>query len=711
MDTVYTTCRYCEAACGLAVQVENNKVIKIAADKDNPQTWRDICAKGLTAHELVEHPRRITAPMKRVGDRFIESTYEEAIAEISAKFRALIKEHGPDSIGYYHGNPLGFTSGIMFSLGLIDGIGTANRYNVGSVDQNNNHVVSNALFDLPYVPFNPDVDHCDYFLLIGMNPIESKFSWLGNASDGWERAKKKQAQGSKIVVVDPRRTRTAKQADQHLVVQPGQDWALLLGILHYVFSEKLQDDSACAGLPAGQLEQLRQLALNADINQLASRCGIESQTMQQIAREFSAAKGAMCLTQTGVSMHTTGTIGHWLGLVLELVTGHLDKPGGRRFDTGYINMTEFAAQGKQAEQLSRVRRQPTVMGNRSLCELSDEILTPGPGQVKAMLIHSGNPVISGPNGDRLDEALASLDMVVAVDLVQRESHRHADWLIPGVHWLERGEFLFNLAGGMDIPFAQYSRQALHPPVGIRPEWEFFIDLTLATKVPFMGRKGINGLIRFSRAMARWFNKPHWAFSPGLIERLMLKSGKALSWETLEASPHGVNYGEKRYGLLQEQLKGRAIQIAPAAFCEELQSLQARPTETTDNYPFTLIGKRTLNMMNSWLMELPNMQKRNQGNDCEVNRLDAERLGIVEGGEVEISSAVGSLRIKAALSDDVPPGIVSIQHGWGSRVFDPVGGGDAQSYGVNCNRLVDHSAMDPFSGTPNLNSTRVAIRAC
>jgi len=711
LDTVYTTCRYCEAACGLAVQVENNKVKKIAADKDNPQTWRDICAKGLTAHELVEHQRRITAPMKRVGDRFEEVSYEEAVADISARLRQLMDTYGADSIGYYHGNPLGFTSGILFSLGFIDGVGTRNRYNVGSVDQNNNHVVSDAMFELPYVPFNPDIDHCDYFLLIGMNPVESKFGWLGNASDGWKRARKKQAQGSKLVVVDPRRTRTAKHADQHLVIRPGQDWALLLGILHYVFSENLQDREACAEMPADQLRELQQLVLGADVDQLAFRCGITPQSMQQIAREFSAAEGAMCLTQTGVSMHTTGTIGHWLGLVLEVVTGHLDRPGGRRFDTGYVNMTEFAAQAKQPETLSRVRRQPTVMGNRSLCELPDEIMSPGPGQIKAMLIHSGNPVVSGPNGDKLDEALASLDLLVAIDLVQRESHRHADWLIPGVHWLERGELLFNLAGGMDKPFAQYSHQALKPPAGVRPEWDFFIDLTLATKVPFMGRRGLNTLIRISRKLSRWLNRPHWAFSPSLMERLMLSGGKVLKWKTLQDAPHGLNYGDKCYGLLKEQLKGRAIQIAPLAFRQELKALQQRSTNECEDYPFTLIGKRTLNMMNSWMMELPNMQKRHQANDCEINPADAQRLGINEGDEVEVSSAVACLRIKAVLSEDVPQGVVSIQHSWGSRVFDPVGGGEPEVYGVNSNRLVDHAEIDPFSGIPGLNSTRVALRAC
>jgi formate dehydrogenase len=547
--------------------------------------------------------------------------------------------------------------------------------------------------------------------MIGMNPAESKFSWLGSASDGWERARKKQAQGTRLVVVDPRETRTAQHADTHLRIRPGTDWAFILGLLHTVFSEELHDAAACAALPAEQFDVIRRIALSADLAGLSDRCGLDAGDIQQVARDYARARGAMCLTQTGVSMHTTGTVGHWLGLVLDIVTGHLDQPGGRRFDTGYINMTEFAASGHQPETPSRVRGQPTVMGNRALAELPDEILTPGPGQIRAMVIHSGNPVVSGPNGPLLDEALAGLDMLVAVDLVQRESHRYADWLIPGEHWLEREELLFNLAGGMDQPFAQYSARAVNAPDTIRPEWAFFMDLALAMKVPFMGKRGANTMIRLSRVLARLFNKPQWAFSPGLFERLMLKGAKTVTWRQLQEAPHGLQYRDRRYGQLNEQRGGAAIQIAPTHFCEELQSLLNEAGQDSTEYPFALIGKRTLNMMNSWLMDLPNMQKREQGNDCEIHPEDARKLGISDGAEIEVTSAVGSLRIKAQVSERVGPGVVCIQHGWGSRVFSPVQDEDPLCYGVNVNQLVDNKALDPFSGTPGLNSTRVKVIAC
>lgn len=721
MSTVYTTCRYCESNCALEIQVTDNKVTKIMADKNNPQTWKDTCSKGLTAHELVEHPRRIKAPMKRVGDEYVEASYDEAIKSISRSLTGLIKAHGKDSVGYYHGNPLGFTSGLMFSLGFIDGVGTQNKYNVGSIDQNNNHVVSQAMFDHPYVPFSPDIDHCDYLLMVGMNPAESKFGWLGSCSNGWERSKVRQKKGMKLVVVDPLHTKTTAYANQHLQVTPGKDWALLLAMVKVIFVEHLYNQVALQRLPVEQVQQLETLCQNVDSQQLANVCGIPCESIEVIAREFSAASHAMCITQTGVSMCETGTLGHWLGLVLDIITGHLDQKGGRRYDGGYINMTEFAAKGYKGESTSRVRGAPTVMGNRSLCELPDEILTPGPGQVKAMIIHSGNPVTSGPNSKLLDKAFEQLDLLVAVDLVQRESHRHAHWLIPGVHWLERGELPFNLAGGMDDPHIQYSQQALQPPEGVRPEWEFFIDLALAMKVPMLGQPGVNTIIKLTRWIASLLGKPDWAFSPAMMEKLLLKVTKKVSWSELQANPHGLQYEEKQYGQLQNQMGERVIQLVPDKFYRELQhqiDLLGDQSEVdahsrqAQEYPFYLMGKRSLNMLNSWLMELPNMQKREQQNFCEMHPEDAKRYGIADKDLVRIKSTVGEITITASISEKVTLGNLVVQHGWGSRIFAPAEkGAEAWQYGVNRNELVDNQIMDPFSGTPNLNSSRVSIERC
>jgi formate dehydrogenase len=708
--TVYTTCRYCESSCGLAVEVDTtaNRVLRIRADQDNPGSWRDICNKGLTAHEVVEHPRRLRYPMKRVGERYVRVSYEEAVQGVAADLRRIMEAHGPDAIAFYYGNPVGFGSDVVFSLGLVDGIGTRNRYSASVLDQNNQHVVSEALFGYTFVPFSPDVDSCDYLILIGGNPAMSKFAWLGGATDGWRRMLARQEQGARIVVVDPRRTRSADDADLHLAIEPGTDWAFLLGLLTVIFREGREHNGAVACLPADHVARLRGLIAEVDLEDLSARTGIPVATVEEIARGYARARGAMCLTMTGVSQNDTGTLGQWLSTVLDLVTGHFDRAGGRHWDSGFVNMTDFASRSLSEDGVSRVRGQRTVMGCRSVCELPDEIHTPGEGQVRALIIQAGNPVVAGPNGAALDEAFAELECLVAIDLVQRESHRHAHWLIPAPHWLEREELPFNLANAQSDSFLQYANRAVEPPPDVQPEWRFCTDVALAMGVPMLGRRGLNGAIRASRWLAKTLRRPGVELTPSLLERVSLAATKRASYKAVKEAPHGVAHGEKRYRQLAEFRKGAPILVAPEEFCDLLRAQLRKREMPDDAFPFVMTGARKLHLMNSWLTELPNVQKREQENRCEIHPDDARALGIADGDRIRVRSATAEIELSAEISDRVRRGIVCIPHGWGSRVFSPADGAEPIVYGVNRNLLVDNRTVDPLSGTPKLNSTRVAV---
>ena len=260
-----------------------------------------------------------------------------------------------------------------------------------------------------------------------------------------------------------------------------------------------------------------------------------------MARRFAQAPTAFCDTHTGVSQNTTGTLGEWFAHLLNLVTGRVDRPGGRRFERGYVDgVALWDKLAKPLEGTSRVRGLPAVAGYHALAELPDEITTPGQGQVRAMIIDGGNPVVAGPHGDELDEALATLDLLVAVDLVQRESHRHAHWLIPGAHWLERAELFCLVSQLQDQPFVQYAHRAVEPPPNVRGEWEFFTDLALAMKVPLFGKKGVNGFIKASRALAKVTRRPALAFNPHWIDRILVASGRRLKWKQIMAHPHGMD---------------------------------------------------------------------------------------------------------------------------------------------------------------------------
>lgn len=709
--TVYTFCRYCLASCGVEVTVDNGRIVKIAPDKQNPHSWQDFCAKGRTAAELVEHPRRITRPMRRVGDTYVEATWDEAISDIARRMSAIVDAGGPDAVASYTGNPAGFSSSnLLFMTGWLDGIGSHNRFYVGSVDQNALHVVAEAMYGSQlFVPVS-DVDNCDYFLLVGTNPAVSAWNWVETVPAGWKRTLARQRDGARIVVVDPIRTETADKADLHLAIRPGQDWALLLAMVKIILDEHLEHRGDCAELADG-LSELRALVADADLDDLAARCEIPRPDIERVAREFATAPRAMAVTRTGVSLHEAGTIGEWLGHVLNVITGRMDRPGGRRYERGYVNALRLAALAKPADHRSRIQGRALVAGHHGLDELPDEITTPGPGQVRALVINAGNPVVSGPHGAKLDAALRQLDLLVAIDLVQRESHRHAHWLLPAVHWLERDDLLALTSGLHDEPYVHYGRRATDPPAEAREEWRFFLELTLAMKRPFLGIKGMNGFVRATQSIAKFAHTPWLAFGPHWIDRMLVASSRRISWRGIMTHPHGWVLGEREFGRMRNALRtpDKRIRVAPPQFLARTYDLMAQPSpHAPPDQPLLLVGRRHRHSMNSWLNDLPGLHPGGKGNDVVLNPLDAEALGISDGDRVRLFSGVGEVELLASVNDRPRRGVVIIDHGWGSRVFDPRGVAPPISHGTNRNLLVDGSGIDPLSQTPALSSTYVGV---
>lgn len=691
--------------------MQDNRVLKISADKQNPYSWTDFCAKGRTANRLVEHPRRILHPMRRVGDSYVETTWDEAISDIAARMNAVIQAGGPDAVGTYTGNPAGFSSSnILFMTGWLDAIGTNNRYFVGSVDQNALHVVAAAMYGSELMVPVSDIDNCDYFLLVGTNPAVSAWNWLETVPGGWKRSLSRQKQGAQLVVVDPLRTETADKADVHLAVRPGQDWALLLAMVKVILDEGLEHRDDCRDLASGVAE-LRALVGDADLDDLAARCDIPRAQIEQVARDFAAAPAAMAITRTGVSLHLAGTIGEWLGHVLNVITGRMDRPGGRRFEPGYVDSLKLAALAKESPHKSRLQGRDMVAGNHGLDELPDEITTPGHGQIRAMVINCGNPVVSGPDGTKLDHALEQLDLLVAIDFVQRESHRHAHWLLPAVHWLERNDLPALTSSLHDRPYVQYGRKAVEAPPGAREEWRIFVDLALAMRKPLFGFKGTNGFVKASRKLARLTRRPGLEFTPQWIDRLLVVAGRRVKWRDVMAHPHGWVFGPREFGHLRDALRtdDKKIHAAPTEFVERARELLAGPhPEAPDGYPFQLANRRHRHSMNSWLNELPGLHPGGKGNAVVINPLDAAALSIGDGDLVRVFSPVGEIELAATLSDRPRRGVVVVDHGWGSRIFDPRGGRPPESYGANRNLLIAGAPVDPLSQTPAMSSSYVGI---
>lgn len=711
VKTVYTNCRICTANCGTKVTVDDNRVINIEPDKENAYSWRDFCRKGQTAHESLQHPYRLTSPMRRDGDKYVEATWEEAITDIARRMLTIREQYGPDAIAMYVGNPAYYASAnAFFATALLDGIGTHNRFGATSLDTNNWHRVNQELYGSPILGLLPDVDECKCFLLIGMNPAASGLGWGWTVPNGWRRVLAAQANGADLIIVDPQRTASAEKATTHLAVRPRGDWALLLGLLKVVFENGWEDQQACALLK--DLDVIRKLAADADLEDLAIHCGLESDVIKDVARRFALAETAYCETHTGVSQHPTGTIGEWFQHLLNLVTGRIDKPGGKRFERGYVDAVALWERLSPAQEIvTRVRGLPATAGYFPAAELINEIVVPGDGQVRALIMNAGNPVVSAPGGNQLDAALESLDLLVAVDILQRESHRHAHWLIPDTHFLEREDLFTLISQFQDMPFVQYARQAVEPNPNVREAWRFFTDLALAMKAPLFGKRGFNTVVKASRVVAKLLGRPLLEFNPRWLFRALVVSGRRIKWKAILSHEHGWMYGQKEYGhFVSKGLKtpDGLVHAAPSVFVAEARRLLALPPVDDATDTFILIGLRHSHTMNTWLSDLPGIRRKKKYNDAEIHPADAERLGVDTGDLVRVASRVGSIELAASVTDRVRQGTVVIEQGWGSRVFDPKGTSEAVSFGVNRNVLVDAADLDPLSQMPALNSQKVTI---
>ena len=687
--TVSTFCRICEARCGIDVTVRDGRVVRIGPDKQNPYSWRDFCSKGRSAGEVVHHPRRLLTPLRRSGGGYEPASWEEAVDDIATRLSMIRDRHGPDAVAAYLGNPVGFngSNGAWFAS-LIRGLGTANMYSVSSVDQNNLHRVCHEMYGRWLVPLVPDVDECDYFLLVGMNPAVSTFGWIHNVPDGWRRTLARQADGATVVLVDPNHTESTAKSNRHVRVWPGQDWALLLGVLVTILGEGLARTPSQPVFTG--MAELERLAGEVDVADLAVRCRVSVDTITSVAREFAAARTAMCVAHTGVSHNGEGVLAEWLSHVLNAVTGRLDAKGGRRFEPGYTPVSGLF--GTRPARPSRVRGLPALAGARSLAELADEITTPGDGQIKALICNSGNPVLSGAQGARLDDALADLELVVAVDLVQRESHRHAHWLLPAAHYLEREDLLPVYSSFEDQPFIQFAQAALEPPSGVRQEWTFWRDLALALDIPIFGPETAS-------------------MTPRHMWEKIVDGGGKVSWNAVLAAPHGLTYGTKLFGQLESAIAtpDGSVHLAPNVFVTRLrQLLEASVPQGSSEWPLLLSNQRRKSAMNSWLNDTPTALRRNVTNTLLLHPDDAAPLGIDTGDTVRVSSPVHALECTVEVSESPQVGVAVLDHGWGSRLFDPHNGQPAEEHGANRNALVSDQDVDVLSGTPSFGIVRVRV---
>jgi anaerobic selenocysteine-containing dehydrogenase len=740
--TSFRTCPLCEATCGLALEIDEGRVTRVRGDREDPFSKGYICPKGSVLPSLHEDPDRLRRPMvrDRATDTWREVSWEEAFEEIGRRLLPVLEAHGRESLAMYVGNPnVHNISLLYYGRQLGRALATRNSYSAGTVDQIPKQVSTGLMFGTTLSIPIPDVDRTDHLLILGANPSASNGSFL-TAPDLPGRLDAIVERGGKVVVVDPRRTKTAERASEHHFIRPGADALLLLAMVHVLFEERLVSLGHLADHVVG-VDEVGAVAADFPPERVAAATGIDADTIRRLARELAAAPTAAVYGRIGTCCQTFGTLASWLVDVLNVLTGNLDRPGGALFPkaiVGQPNSRGNPAVPRPIEMgrwATRVRGAQEVIGQLPAACLAEEIDTPGDGRIRALVTVAGNPALSVPDSERLQRALGTLDCMISVDIYLNETTRHADVILPGESHLQQPHFGATLYQLACRHVATWSEPSL-PPDPDRPrEWEML--LTLSSVIAGQGADIdplavddaiIRSRIRkevtdpsspvFGRDAEELFGMLPREGGPARIADWQIRTGPygdafgadpdGWTLDRLKAHPHGVDLGplESRVPEVLRTLSGR-IELAPEYILADLPRLAAAADAGAPD-GMLLVGRRNLRSNNSWMHNIRQLVKGRPQCTLLVHPADADRLGLVDGGDARVASDAGAVVAPVEVSDEVMPGVVSLPHGWGHGQPGARQTTAAAYAGVNSNVLAGPGMVDPLSGNAAVNGIPVRV---
>ena len=699
IKTHYRTCNICEAMCGIEVKYQGKDILSIKPDQEDPFSRGHICPKAVALQDYYHDEERLKKPLRKTADGgWEEISWQAAYDEIGARIRGIQQQHGNDSVGLYFGNPNAHNLGnTLFTRHFVKAVGSRSRFSATSLDQLPHHFAAEHMLGARMAIAVPDINRTDYLLVIGANPVVSNGSMM-TAAGMPNRIKDIQKRGGKVVVIDPRRTETAKIANEHHFIRPEKDALLLMAMIHAIIADDLVD----LGHLEDRIEGFEQLVGVIDTfspEAVADTVGIAATTITQLARDFATAPSAVCYSRMGASTQSFGGLCQWLTVVLNIITANFDSEGGAMFPQPAFDPLRNIKPGKPKPHgihTSRVHKLPLVSGEIPASTLADEILTPGEGQIKAMFTVAGNPVLSAPNGARLDQAFAQLDFMVSVDIYLNETTKHADIILPATHGLEVEHYdvVFNSFAVSNT--AKYSPPLFEKEAYQRHDWEILKGL--ATALTGIADDGS---------------------TPLFILDMALKSGQyqeqGLTLKTLMDNPHGIDLGPLK-PCIQERIRtdDGNIQLAPDVFLQDLPRLQttmADDAQIKAQFPFDMISRRLARNHNTWTHNSHRLIKGKNPVTLQLHSDDAARLNINAGQTVTVRSATGQVQMAVDINDDILPGVVSIPQGWGHNHSNTAMSVAAQQPGISINSLTDDTRIDQLTGNAAFNGTPVAIEVC
>jgi anaerobic selenocysteine-containing dehydrogenase len=695
--THFRTCNLCEAMCGLEIKVENNDIKSINGDKNDAFSRGHICPKAVAMKDIYNDPNRLKTPVRRTADGWEAISWADAFTEIIGKTKAIQAEYGNNAVGVYQGNPSIHNLGTTLnSANFFRLLRTKNMFSATSADQLPHHFAAWQMFGHPLLMPIPDIDRTDFWLIFGGNPIASNGSIM-SSPDVAKRLSAIKERGGKVVVVDPRRTETADKSNEHLFIRPNADVFLLLALIHEVFAKNGLKLGKNAEYTEG-VSELKNLVSDFSPEAVSEITGISTAQIAQLAKGFMAAKSAVCYGRVGVSTQSFGTLSQWLINALNVLTGNCDSEGGAMFTAPAFDILRKS----KAETLfnrwqSRVRGLPEFMSELPCAAMADEIITKGDGQIRALFTSCGNPVLSVPNGRKMDVALEKLDFMVSIDIYVNETSRHAHIILPPATGLEVAHY--------DVTFhvlairntAKYSAPLFDKGEASKYDWEIFQEL------------------------AHRFKSEEGEFKPEPPETVLdkgLQFGRyKISLQQLKDNPHGLDFGALE-PCFPERLftEDKKINLAPRLLTQDLErakkhwldSKQPLADSTLKKYPFMLIGRRHLRDNNSWMHNSERLVKGRNRCTLLIHPEDAKALNIDNQQLVKVNSRVGTIQLPAEWSNSMMQGVVCMPHGYGHGRANVKLDVAKRHAGVSVNDLTDELVLDELTGNAAFSNVCVNI---
>lgn len=758
----YRACNICEACCGVEIHHRDGEILAIKGDKADPLGRGHICPKAVALQDLQADPDRLRQPVRRTAQGWEPIGWTEAFDEIASNLKRIQRAYGRSAVGLYVGNPTAHNHGALLLLPyFVRALHTRARFSATSVDQLPHMLAALEMFGNQALFQIPDLDRTDFFLCIGANPLASNGSVM-TAPDIGNRLKDILRRKGTVAVLDPRRTETAAMASEHHFVRPGTDALLVAALINVLFAERKVKLGRAVEYTEG-VEALQKRVRPFTPEKVAAQVGMSGDAIRDLALRFAAARSAVAYCRVGTTTSAHGATAAWLVYALNVVTGNLDRAGGAMFPKPAVDLAAIAALTGETGHFnawqSRVRGLPEFGGEIPAVTLAEEILTPGDGRIRALVTHAGNPVLSTPNGRQLDEALATLDYMVSIDIYINETTRHANIILPPTGPLEHAQFdpLFHAVAVRNT--VRWAPALFPKAAGALHDWEILLELAtrlmsndlastltaraVRTLVRALGDEGITDLLLrlgpygnrvdlvdrlddlllnnglsgpvYNRVRRQAID---WLLGKQKVRELLAtgpygtekKPLGGLTLDKVKAYPHGVDIGPLEPGLPERlATPDKTLQLAPALFEQDLQALAAKLDEAPPE-GLLLIGRRHLRSNNSWLHNSYRLVKGPNRCTAMLHPDDAAALGVHEGQEVDVATRVGSIRLPAEVTGDIMPGVVSVPHGFG-HARDGVQLQVARDVapGVSVNDITDEQLYDPLTGMAIINGVPVTVR--